>query len=213
MKDGCDWLNDFLPMHPEVLEELKECQTRAILVKAAPAQVAQGEQLARNGDIDAAVDKLRQALEWNPELKFDPKAKAQAEHLVVEGKNSATEGKIKETIAAYKKAQQLDPKVEIDAYSWNSLCWNGSLRGYVKDVIFACNKAVSLAPDNAGIRDSRGVARALTGNNQGAIEDFEAFIASTDDKNERLQRQRWVNDLRVGKNPFTDEELKSLLKQ
>jgi len=184
------------------------------------AQVAQGEQLARNGDIDAAVDKLRQALEWNPELKFDAKAKAeelahkgQAEHLVVEGKNSATEGKIKEAIAAYKKAQQLDPKVEIDADSWNSLCWDGSLRGYVKDVIFACDKAVILAPDNARIRDSRGVARALTGNNQGAIEDFEAFIASTDNQDIRLQRQRWVKDLRVGKNPFTDEELKSLLKQ
>jgi hypothetical protein len=54
------------------------------------------------------------------------------------------------------------------------------------------------------------LARALTGNTQGAIEDFEAFIAQTDDKEQKSQRQRWVKDLRAGKNPFTDEELKKL---
>jgi Flp pilus assembly protein TadD len=36
----------------------------------------------------------------------------------------------------------------------------------------ACEKAVALAPKNGEFRDSRGIARALTGNKQGAIEDF-----------------------------------------
>ncbi len=100
--------------------------------------------------------------------------------------------------------------MEIDAQSWNSLCWDGSLKGYPADVMFACEKAVRLAPNDGDIRDSRALARALTGNTQGAIEDFEAFIAQTDDKKQKSQRQRWVKDLRAGKNPFTDEELKKL---
>ncbi|WDD33287.1 hypothetical protein PQG02_02465 [Nostoc sp. UHCC 0926] len=54
------------------------------------------------------------------------------------------------------------------------------------------------------------MARALTGNTQGAIEDFEAYIAQSDDKDSKAQRQRWVKDLRAGKNPFTDAELKKL---
>lgn len=100
--------------------------------------------------------------------------------------------------------------MEIDADSWERLCWYGSLHRHAADVMFACEKAVRLAPDNGYIRDSRGLARALTGNTQGAIEDFEAFIAQTDDKEQKSQRQRWVEDLRAGKNPFTDEELKKL---
>jgi tetratricopeptide (TPR) repeat protein len=127
--------------------------------------------------------------------------------------NFVIEGKVKEAITAYKKAQELDPKVEIDAYFWDSLCWYGSLHRHAADVMFACEKAVQLAPDNGGIRDSRGLARAMTGKTQGAIEDFEAFIAQTDDKERKFQRQRWVKDLRAGKNPFTDAELKKLLQQ
>ncbi|ARV58212.1 hypothetical protein BZZ01_05795 [Nostocales cyanobacterium HT-58-2] len=94
--------------------------------------------------------------------------------------------------------------MEIDANSLNSLCWQGSLRGYAADVMFACEKAVQLAPNDGNIRDSRGLAKALTGNIQGAIEDFEAHIAQTDDKEIKSQQQGWVKALRAGKNPFTE---------
>jgi WD40 repeat protein/tetratricopeptide (TPR) repeat protein len=218
--DGCDWLNNYLASHLNVLEELKECQTQSILVKAAPALVARGEELAQNGDIDAAVAKFRKAQTWDSRLTFDLQAKAQefankgqAERLVAEGESLAKQGKVKDAITAYVNAQQLDPKVEINAYSWNSLCWYSSLHRHAADVMFACEKAVQLAPDDGNIRDSRGLARALTGNTQGAIEDFEAYIAQTDDKKIKSQRQRWVKDLRAGKNAFTDAELKSLLNQ
>ncbi|MEI1378350.1 MULTISPECIES: tetratricopeptide repeat protein [unclassified Nostoc] len=93
---------------------------------------------------------------------------------------------------------------------WNALCWRGSLQKQAADVLPACDKAVAFAPEDGRIRDSRGLARALTGNTQGAIEDFEAYIAQSDDKDSKAQRQRWVKDLRAGKNPFTDAELKKL---
>ncbi|MEH1998659.1 MAG: hypothetical protein V7L00_07890 [Nostoc sp.] len=154
-----------------------------------------------------------------PSLKFDPKLKAQefankgnAERLIGEGERIVKGGKVKEALADYADAQKLDPNVEISADSWNTLCRQGSLGGYAKDVLFACDKAVALAPDDRNNRDSRGLARALTGNTQGAIIDFEAYIAQTDDQDIKAQRQRWVKDLRAGKNPFTDAELEKLRK-
>ena len=79
--------------------------------------------------------------------------------------------------------------------------------------MFACEKAVMLSTENGNPLNSRGIARALTGNKAGAIEDFQAFIAWSDSEEEKAQRQAWIDALRAGENPFTDEELKKLLNQ
>ena len=100
---------------------------------------------------------------------------------------------------------------EISANDWNGLCWNGSLNGYASDVIFACEKAVALAPNDGAIRDSRGLARALTGDFDGAIEDFQAYIDLADSPDEmKNQRREWIEALERGENPFTEEVLESL---
>jgi hypothetical protein len=134
--------------------------------------------------------------------------------FVAEGERLAKQGKVKEALAAYVEAQTLDPMVNISAEPWNRLCWYGSLWGYAADVMKACEQAVTLAPDYDVWRDSRGIARVLTGNVQGAIEDFQAFIAWAKAKDqyvqERTQRDRWINQLRAGTNPFTPEEIKTL---
>ncbi|MGZ8201249.1 MAG: tetratricopeptide repeat protein, partial [Methylosarcina sp.] len=66
-------------------------------------------------------------------------------------------------------------------------------------------------------RDTRGVARTLTGNTKGAIEDFEAYLEqSYDDPGiEQLKpkRRQWVEALRKDKNPITQAEIKELLKE
>ncbi len=77
----------------------------------------------------------------------------------------------------------------------------------------ACDKAVELEPENGRLRDSRGLTRALTGNIEGAIEDFQAYIAWINNDEEKLQRQRWIDALRAGENPFTPEEIQTLLGQ
>ncbi|MBW4560444.1 MAG: ribosome assembly protein 4 [Mojavia pulchra JT2-VF2] len=256
LTSGCNWLNNYLATHPDVLEDLKACQTPAIKKEAAPALVAQAEELARKEDINLAVAKFRRALEWNPSLKLDPQAKAQqlanasaliekgeklaqvgnledavanfqqalqldpsldfqpktkaASVLVEAGTSFVRQDKFKEALAAYTNAQKFDPEVEISAYSWDTLCWQGSLQKQAADVMFACNQAVKLDPKNGYIRDSRGLARALTGDYQGAIPDFEAYITQVNDKDTKVQRQRWVKELKAGNNPFTDEELKRL---
>ncbi|GAB1539722.1 hypothetical protein NUACC21_23890 [Scytonema sp. NUACC21] len=216
--DACNLLNNYLIANPETLEELEKCQTPSLREKAAEVLVIQGEKLARQDSIDTAVKKFRKAQQWNSSLKFDVEAKAkefankgQAENLVDNGRQLAKEGKVKDAIAAYNKAQQLDSKIAIDAESWVSLCWDGSLHRRAADVMFACEKAVKLDPKNGYILNSRGLARALTGNARGAIEDFEVCIAQLEDKELKSQRQQWVKALRAGQNPFTDAELKKLL--
>ena len=76
-------------------------------------------------------------------------------------------------------------------------------------------KLVTLAsPDDKGdFQDSRGVARALTGNIEGAIEDFQAFISSTNNDERKAQRQGWIESLRAGTNPITPEVLDELKRE
>jgi len=87
------------------------------------------------------------------------------------------------------------------------------LWGYAAEVMNACEQAVALAPEDGDIRDSRGLARVLTGDIEGAIEDFQAFVDWTDDEEAKSQRQRWIEALRAGgENPFTPELLEELRK-
>ncbi|MGH8511565.1 MAG: tetratricopeptide repeat protein, partial [Gammaproteobacteria bacterium] len=109
-------------------------------------------------------------------------------------------------------AIQLDPTAVANK-DWSGVCWDGALAGQAAVVMRACDRAVEHAGNDDRIhdfRDSRGLARALTGNVQGAIEDFEFFILQTDKAEQRSQRQAWVGALKAGKNPFTSEVLKSL---
>jgi WD40 repeat protein len=98
----------------------------------------------------------------------------------------------------------------------NGLCWTGSLNGFAAQVMPACDRAVALAsPGSLGnIRDSRGLARALTGNKAGAIEDFHAFVDWSKDNGKYdpsgKQREDWITALNAGKNPFDQATLDSL---
>lgn len=131
-----------------------------------------------------------------------------------EGISKVREGKVEEAIQAYNQAQILDSNLEITAQYGNDLCWFGSLHGHAADVLYACENAVNLEPDFKGFQDSRGLARALTGDLAGALEDFLVALDSgaldnySDDVKQR--RQRWVEALKAGNNPFTPEELEAL---
>ncbi|MBW4457979.1 MAG: ribosome assembly protein 4 [Nostoc indistinguendum CM1-VF10] len=230
VKDGCNLLAPYLITHPETLAELKKCQTKSLLVQAASVLLIQGEKLAQNDDLNAAIDKFSKAQGWDTSLHFNPQIKvqelankAQAKRAVDQGGSFVNEGKVKEALDNYALAQKLDPKVEISADSWDLLCWYGSLYKQAADIMFACNKAVALSADDRRIKDSRGLARALTGDTKGAIADFDAYIVHIDKeirfsdeyelkslKKTKAQRQRWVKELRAGKNPFTDAELEKL---
>jgi hypothetical protein len=106
---------------------------------------------------------------------------------------------IAEAIAAIDSALMYD-SAHVTNEHLNTVCWFGALQNQASRVISYCDRAVRLDPNNTGIRDSRGVARALTGNTSGAIEDFSAYGADTsNDAGARRQRLSWATALREGK--------------
>ena len=187
------------------------CQDKSFLAKAAPDLVAQARDQIREGKPEAARESFQAALKLDPSLKLNINPEI-APSFIAKGENLVQVGLVKPALAAFKEGQKLDPKVEISASSWNSLCWFGSLNNGASLVLDACEKAVTLAsPDNKWFfQDSRGVARALTGNIEGAIEDFQAFISWTKNDVNKAKRQGWIESLRAGKNPFTPEVLEEL---
>ncbi len=104
----------------------------------------------------------------------------------------------------------MDFNVKISALDWDTLCWDTSLYGHATKVMEYCEKAVELAPENWNIRYSRGLARALTNNIQGAIEDFQFVVENSTDKEYVKQTQGWLDALQKGENPFTEEVLEGM---
>ena len=100
------------------------------------------------------------------------------------------------------------------AEDWNRLCWHGALAGETAAVLPACERAVALAPDDGGIRDSRGLARALTGDVAGAVADFEFAVQWAQEAGFGQDfvetRQAWIDALKAGKNPFDEATLQAL---
>ena len=168
------------------------------------------------------VDSLR--LELEREILGPPQARSRLEADLArarepavaagmwlqEGEQLAQSGDIPAALEAYAQAVSLDSVRAAEAAPWNTLCWFGSLWDHAPEVLFACDRAVALAPDAGWIVDSRGLARALTGNLAGAIADFETFAAWTPDRAEREQRLEWISHLRAGRNPFTADVLRAL---
>ena len=120
-----------------------------------------------------------------------------------------------QALAAYQRAEQWNPDLPPSPYIENKLCSFGSLRNRVKDVLHHCDRAVAGAPGNGRFTHSRGIARALIGNLQGAAEDFRAYLEWASDQvgiTERMlaRRSQWLQALESGRNPFDTSTLESL---
>jgi hypothetical protein len=108
-----------------------------------------------------------------------------------------------------------DVEAKFGKHFWNDLCWQAAWRQHAGAIMFACEYAVSMDPTDGRLRDSRGVARVLTGDLTGAIEDFQAYVewvnrTADGQQDPKAQRERWIAALRMGQNPLTAEELKTL---
>lgn len=148
-----------------------------------------------------------------PDL-FPPNQRAEEwaapRRALAEGEQLAAQGRITDAVAKYAAAEESESSVAIPAQSWNVLCLAGGLWEHATEVMTACERAVELEPDNGVYRQSRGLARALTGDAEGAIQDLEAFLPGEVSEEDRSLRQGWIEALRRGENPFTPELLRSL---
>jgi hypothetical protein len=126
--------------------------------------------------------------------------------------------------AGYTEALQLVARVgelnavaEIPPPTWDHLCWEGSLAGRAADLLEACDRAVAAAPGDGLFQESRGLARALTGDLAGAATDFKAFVAWAHthgiDETRMASRREWIAALESGRSPFDDATLQALRDQ
>jgi hypothetical protein len=97
----------------------------------------------------------------------------------------------------------------------NDICAEGSYVGFASQVMPACERALSLAPGDGSYVDSRGFARARTGDLSDAADDFQYFVdwATTNSLyNEDIiqERRDWITKLRQGLDPFTPSVLKAI---
>ncbi|MGD1704598.1 eIF2A-related protein [Dapis sp. BLCC M229] len=189
---------------------------------AASTSVEEGKKLAKQGNIKEAISifkeaqKLSPGIDINPDtetIETDPEVVANkffAFGKIEKGKKLAKQGNIEEAISLYDRVQKLDSDVEIDADDWGELCRSGSLNNQAQGVMFACEKAVELSPDKGKIMGIRGLAKALNGDYQGAIEDFQLLVDSMKDEEKKARVKGWIETLKNGKNLFTSEVLEEL---
>ena len=114
---------------------------------------------------------------------------------------------------AYAQAVQL-ASLTSDGLLNNHICGIGSTQGFAQIVLPACDRAVAIELDGANARDFRGLARALTGDTEGAIADFTAYVQWTREHYAYdrwgARRDQWIQELKQGRNPFDAETLAQL---
>ena len=226
---SCYRLQDYLNSHADEKKETEICQNQEFLKVNALSLAAQARKLVNLGLIEKATTMFQTASQWNPSLDIGAQSeveKAKAEIFVrsleMKAKAYIDVNNFQLAISTLKDTKRFKSEVRVSAPTWNRLCWYGSINGYAKDVLFACENAVQIEPNQGNFQDSRGLGRALTGNIKGAIEDFQAYEKWVDPTNRtnsselKAQRQRWIEELRVGKLPseiFTKEVLEQLRQQ
>ena len=175
-----------------------------------------------NAALELKESLVRQALKFNPQLRTQTDVAALEAHIAAEQQmheasaewNSLlASGRISDAVASYAQFESRHPTIKVPAENWNRLCWFGSVHGDAGVILAACDRAVSMQ-DTWPYRDSRGLARALTGDRKGAISDWQYCIEharGSDAVTHRKQRQEWVALLRSGRPFVLTAELRKLL--
>ena len=171
----------------------------------------------------AGIEGLHATLNVPESLTQIPRFKAAL--ILSQAMDGGVQGNIVAAVQGYKLAQTIDTGLEIEPDVWDLLCWVGALHNQAKIILFASDKATHSNPDFPVFRDTRGLVRALTGDIQGAIADFESVVEQISDHSVfcsayRLVgdgdvelRRKWLEALRLGQNPLTPEKLEVMRKE
>jgi hypothetical protein len=142
-----------------------------------------------------------------------PVPKSVISGIVDQAKSFAQAGDLEAASSGYTQVVQW--AIETDEAELNNhICWVGSIDGFAEIVLPVCEHAVELAPGHGMIRDSRGLARALTKDYLGAIEDFKFFVEWSKEigayEEYGTKREAWIAELEAGRNPFDSATLEAL---
>ncbi len=98
----------------------------------------------------------------------------------------------------------------------NNICWFMTIGGRAAEGLPYCERALRVDPDYHLAYDSLGLARAMLGDYEQAIEDFTKFLEWLSTQSIEIydrygpRRERWVESLNRGENPFDEAELLAL---
>ncbi|MDA8017058.1 MAG: tetratricopeptide repeat protein [Thermoanaerobaculia bacterium] len=186
---------------PELLLELESrlvssLETNARFTPAA-ARLAEVYRRMDGGRTDRALTVSRIAVALEPD---------NTDYRLLEARILRESGQQDEAQAIVRR--EADAMTSQGAARLNHLCWQGALWGFAETVLASCDQAVGQQPDNSAFLDSRGVARALTGDLEGALADLRSALSGegAEDWTEELRsiREAWVAELAQGKNPFAE---------
>ena len=156
------------------------------------------------GDMDLAVAEFSRAIALAPDSPI-----AYYNRALVHSELENMPG----SLSDLRRAQSLNPN-EAD-YS-RILCWQLAVSGSPQEALPYCERAVAQGPSGQA-REGRGLAHALSGSDEKAIDDFEAFLAWVDASPKdscretyRESRAGWIGELRSGEDPFDASTLREL---
>jgi WD40 repeat protein/tetratricopeptide (TPR) repeat protein len=219
---ACYGLQEFIATQPELQQKLATCRDPQTLKAAAPALVAEARTKGMKGKPEAALSLFQEAKKLDRSITLDPQTEINP-YFIPKGERLAQEGNIKAALVAYDEAIKRNPNIKVPADSWATLCWNGSIYNSAKNVIFACDNAIKLEPDRNYYLQRRAIAKVIAGQNDEAIGDFESYLKLI--YNQKLKSllfvtegaeylsfgdeevQGWLEELKAGKNPITEEKL------
>jgi len=193
-----------LPLHPSVVEKFIQSEQTKL----------------GTGGKQAALNDFVTTLPLDPTLAGELETSLDTfpvDDVMLNAAQHMNTGDATPAVEMYQALHALGADKRVSADTWNGVCWLGSLWGQAQKVLDICNLAVSLEPSNASIRDSRGLALAITGKTQAAIADFQALVdwCQQNGCSDTLgsQREQWIAALKSGQNPFNEQLLQSLRNQ
>ncbi|MFQ5944156.1 MAG: tetratricopeptide repeat protein [Anaerolineales bacterium] len=122
---------------------------------------------------------------------------------------------LEEALTVFEQAEEQAPE---SASIQNSLCWFYSIGGMAQQAMSHCDHAVGLDPSGYS-NDSRGLALALLGRFDEAVEEFRFFLDRLEVEDEAAydrfspSRLEWIATLQAGRNPFDEAALQALLNE
>ncbi|WP_271253833.1 nSTAND1 domain-containing NTPase [Pseudanabaena sp. Chao 1811] len=224
---ACYWLQDYIAIQPDLQQKLATCRDPETIKVAAPALVAEARTKGMSSKPEDALLLFQEAKKLDNSIPLNFEVEV-APYFITKGEKLAKKGEIKSAVVAYQQAIKNDSNLKISADSWNTLCWHGSINNFASQVIFACNNAINLEPNNFNILRNRVIARTLTNNKKGAIEDLRKYIYQQQNDKfkyflfdrgqlseifKKGEEQVWLDALQQDKNPFTPEKLAEWRKQ
>ena len=180
----------------------------------AIAYYHRGVSLASLWVYDLAIEDFDMAFELDPGLE---ETMAPNTHVgrayALRASDNLSEREFGLAIEDYEIAIAFDPD---NTEALNNLCWSLSLTGRPAEALPHCNRALHIDPNAFETRDSRGLAHALLGDYEQAVEDFTRFLEWLATQPSHVYdiyasaRERWIASLRNGENPFDETELEAL---